>query len=346
MTPATWPAADPAERRLLAAVTPHAPHRVGTVRDLPDLLQPGDLLVVNDAATFPGSLPATGPRGQAVEIRLVSPQDDGTWLAVLFGAGDWHDDTDHRSVVSHLSAGDRLTIAADWGAEVRRIEADGRRATLRFDGHGAAFWHRLYRYARPIQYRHLQDTLPLWHVQTRYAARPWATEMPSAGHPLTWEVLLAVLRRGIAVATLTHGAGLSATGDAALDASLPWPERYDIPTRTVTAIEQSRRAGGRIVAVGTSVVRALEGCATAHDGRVIAGMGETTYRIGPESRLLVVDGLLTGMHEPTASHFQLLQAFAPIAQWQAIYGQAEAAGFTSHEFGDLTLILNPLVPAA
>lgn len=347
MTPASWPVNDPAERQLLSAVAGDSRLHVGTVRDLPTLLQAGDVLVVNDAATFPGALAATGPHGQAVEIRLVGPGPDDTWQAVLFGDGDWRDDTDDRPLVTGLSPGDRLRIEPEWSAELVTFDdASRRRATVRFDRRGAAFWQSLYRSGRPIQYRHVSAPLALWDVQTRYASRPWAAEMPSAGHPLTWDVLLALLRKGVAIAPLTHGAGISATGSPELDASLPWPERYDIPARTVTAIARARQVGGRVLAVGTSVVRALEGCAVSHGGRLVAGEGETTYRIGPESRRLIVDALLTGMHEPTASHFQLLQAFAPIEEWQEVYRQAEAAGFASHEFGDLSLIISPVRVAA
>jgi S-adenosylmethionine:tRNA ribosyltransferase-isomerase len=345
MTPASWPAADPADRKLLSAEFGDRRTHVGTVRDLPHRLNAGDLLVLNDAATFPGSLAATGPDGQPVELRLVRPELDDAWLAILFGAGDWRDDTDDRPAVTSLSPGSVLELAPDWTAEVIRFDdATRHRAVVRFNRQGAAFWQAIYRYGQPIQYRHVQDSLRLWHVQTRYASRPWAAEMPSAGHPLTWEVLLALLRKGVRIATLTHGAGISAAGDPALDGSLPWPERYEIPERTVTAVATARQAGGRVIAVGTSVVRALEGCAEAHGGQVIAGPGETAYRIGPESWRQIVDGLLTGMHEPTASHFQLLQAFAPIEQWRDIYRQAEAAGFQSHEFGDLSLIVSPIRP--
>src|SRR5204863_7761232 len=99
--------------------------------------------------------------------------------------------------------------------------------------------------------------LPLYEVQTAYASRPWAVEMPSAGRPLTWDVLLRARARGVHIATLTHAAGLSSTGDVALDGALPWPERYEIPERTATAITAARAAGGRVIAIGTTVVRAL-----------------------------------------------------------------------------------------
>src|SRR5262249_52962794 len=142
------------------------------------------------------------------------------------------------------------------------------------------------------------------------ASRPWAMEMPSAGRPLTWELLVRLARAGVATATLTHAAGISSTGDAQLDRLLPLPERYERPAQTVERVTQTRARGGRVIAVGTSVVRALEGC-VAERGGLIAGPGVTAHRLELGSPLRVVDGLLTGMHEPTASHYALLQAFVP-----------------------------------
>src|SRR5262249_29734594 len=152
-----------------------------------------------------------------------------------------------------------------------------------------------------------------WDVQTLYAGRPWALEEPSAGHPLRFSVLSALARRGVAIASLTHAASLSSTGDSRLDAALPFPERFEIPENTVSAIAEVQRLGGRVVAVGTSVVRALEGSAVQNGGHVCAGPGQTDLRIGPSFHPAVVDGLLTGLHDPVGSHFALLRAFAPEA---------------------------------
>jgi S-adenosylmethionine:tRNA ribosyltransferase-isomerase len=184
-----------------------------------------------------------------------------------------------------------------------------------------------------VQYSHLEAPLPLWAVQTRYGARPWAAELPSAGRPLSWELLLALRRRGVAVAAVTHACGLSATGDEAIDHALPLPERYDIPAATVDAVARARR----VIAVGTSVVRALEGC-TRDRGQLTAGEGETDLVVGPQFRPRLVKGLLTGLHDPSASHFQLLQAFAPLPLLERAYAHAEQAGYLGHEFGDSCLI--------
>jgi S-adenosylmethionine:tRNA ribosyltransferase-isomerase len=157
------------------------------------------------------------------------------------------------------------------------------------------------------------------------------------GRPLTWRVLQEVRARGIGIVPLTHAAGLSSTGDAAIDAALPLPERFDIPGATVAAVARTRAAGGRVVAVGTTVVRALEGAAAG--GSLIAGEGETGLRIARGYRPRVVDGLLTGVHVPGESHFDLLQAFASDALLRDALAHAEREGYLAHEFGDSCLIL-------
>jgi len=140
----------------------------------------------------------------------------------------------------------------------------------------------------------------------------------------------------VSLAWLTHAAGLSSTGDAALDAALPLPERYEVPEATVEAVARARAAGGRVVAVGTTVVRALE--SAAQDGRLRAGRGLATLRIDGGFRPRVVDGLLTGLHEDGTSHFELLKAFAPAAFLEPALRHAAEAGYLGHEFGDALLI--------
>ncbi|MGH7436558.1 MAG: S-adenosylmethionine:tRNA ribosyltransferase-isomerase, partial [Polyangiaceae bacterium] len=146
-------------------------------------------------------------------------------------------------------------------------------------------------------------------------------------------------RRGVEVAAITHAAGLSATGDPALDHALPMAEHYDVPEATVDAIETTRARRGRVIAVGTTVVRALEGAADAHDGRLTAGEGTTDLRIDAGRRLAVVDGLLTGLHDTSATHFRLVQAFAGRELVERAYAHAESSGYINHEFGDASLIL-------
>jgi S-adenosylmethionine:tRNA ribosyltransferase-isomerase len=151
--------------------------------------------------------------------------------------------------------------------------------------------------------------------------------------------LLDAIRRGVSIATLTHAAGLSSTGDPALDAALPLPERFSIPEPTARAVRDTRARGGRVIAVGTTVARALEGCAALHGGAIVAGEGVTDLVLDRRSRPAIVDGLLTGMHEPSASHFHLLEAFAPPDLLVRAHAHAEAEGYLAHEFGDSTLVL-------
>jgi len=167
--------------------------------------------------------------------------------------------------------------------------------------------------------------------------------MPSAGRPLGAATLRELRRRGVRLATLTHAAGLSATGDPVLDAALPLPEPYEIPSRTASLVRGTRRRGGRVVAVGTTVVRALEGAAL-EDGLPRPGAGETDLVISPRFRPRVVDGLLSGVHEPRESHHRLLGAFAPRELLEAGLERAVAEGYHNHEFGDSMLLLPGSVP--
>ncbi|HVR63868.1 MAG TPA: S-adenosylmethionine:tRNA ribosyltransferase-isomerase, partial [Polyangia bacterium] len=290
-------------------------------------------------ATLPASLAGQDAAGHVLEARLLAPPTGARAPAALLGAGDWRQRTEDRPSPPPLPLGARI-LFGDLGAV---IESAGplspRQVSLRFDRAGDELWAALYRRGRPVQYSHLGHELPLWAVQTVYAARPFAVEMPSAGRPLSWEILLALRRRGVRWAALTHAAGLSATGDPAIDAALPLPERYEIPAATVEAVAETRRRGGRVVAVGTTVVRALEGAAAASGGGLRAGAGVTALRLSPAYRPLVVDGVLSGTHELPSSHAALLGAFAGPALLSRAVALAEARDFTTHELGDAMLVL-------
>jgi len=317
----------------------------GTIGDrrpaeLPGLLHAGDLLVLNDAATLPASLRGSaGARQEAIELRLLGREPDGSWRAVAFGAGDWTTPTERRAAPPLLRAGARLQLGALSG-QIEEVSALSPRLwRVRFDLEGAAFWSALYRSGRPVQYSYLARPLELWDVQTAYGAQPWAVEAPSAGYPLDASLLLALRQRGVQLASITHAAGLSATGDPEIDAALPLAERTLVPERTVAAIAGARAAGRRVLAVGTSVVRALEGRALEGGGELRAGEATTSLLLGPGYRCQIVDGLLTGMHDPSESHYALLQAFAPRELLDRAHAQAEAWGYLGHEFGDACLIL-------
>jgi S-adenosylmethionine:tRNA ribosyltransferase-isomerase len=183
----------------------------------------------------------------------------------------------------------------------------------------------------------MPQPLALWDVWTRIAADPVAFEPPSAGFALDWALLAAWRRHGVGFATLTHAAGISSTGDPALDRRLPFDEPYRIPEPTAAAIARAKASGRRIVAIGTTVVRALEAAVEA-DGSVRAGDGIAANRIGPGTRLRAVDALLTGMHQPGESHFELLRAFAPDGVLDGLPSALAAEGYRGHEFGDVMLL--------
>jgi S-adenosylmethionine:tRNA ribosyltransferase-isomerase len=348
VTPASWPREQPLDEKLLV-VEPDTRHgsdsrtgrwRDARVRELPRFLGTGDLVVVNDAATLPASLRATAPGGRPVELRLAAHLGGERWRAVLFGEGDWRTRTEDRAPPPALSAGATLHVGEDLWAFVEDVSAASPRLlVLRFSLRGAALWAALYRLGRPVQYAHVAAPLEMWHTQTPFASRPWSVEMPSAGRPLTFSLLVALRTAGVRVASLTHAAGLSSTGDPAIDALLPMPERFDLPEPTVRAVVEARAAGRRIVAVGTTVVRALEGCAAAHGGELVAGEGTTDLRISAGYRLRVVDGLLTGLHDVGTSHRELLQAFAPESLLGNAWTHAKESGYLGHEFGDMCLLL-------
>ena len=348
MKAATTPVQRPRDAKLLVVDAAGRLHHAAR-NALPSHLQPGDLLVANDAATLPASLSGVhGPSGLPVEVRLagrrsLAVDDVREFTAIVFGAGDHRTRTEDRAAPPPLHSGDGLALGP-LQAEVVRTLDHPRLITLRFSGTADAIWSGIARHGKPIQYAHIDAPLALWDVWTRVAALPVAFEPPSAGFVLDGQMLQALRERGVAFATLTHAAGISSTGDDALDARLPFDEPYHLPEATLRAIARARAGGGRIVALGTTVTRALEHAASA--GALRSGMGVATQRIGPETRLRVVDALVSGTHEPGTSHHGLLRAFASEALLQRVDQALEAGGYRTHEFGDSVLIERPArVPA-
>jgi len=209
---------------------------------------------------------------------------------------------------------------------------------LEFEERRATVWERLSRHGRPIQYAHVPQPLAIRDTWTSIAARPVAFEAPSAGFVLDWSMLGDLRRHGVRFATLTHAAGISSTGDPGLDAQLPFDEPYSIPSSTATLIELTKVEGRRVIAIGTTVVRALEH--SAHrTGHVVAGDGLASGRIGPGTRLGIVDAIVSGVHEPGSSHNRLLRAFQEEAAIDLMWEQADRQGYLTHEFGDAVLIM-------
>jgi S-adenosylmethionine:tRNA ribosyltransferase-isomerase len=304
---------------------------------LADLLHAGDVLVANDAATLPASL--TGIHvgtGRAIEVRLAGRRsldvnDVHEFTAVLFGEGDWRTPTERRALPPPMPAGDALMLGP-LRATVLRTLGHPRLVQLRFAGEPDAIWAGLARHGQPVQYAHLDGPLAPWDVWTRIAALPVAFEPPSAGFALDWALLAALKAKGVGFATLTHAAGLSSTGDAALDARLPLDEPYHIPVATVRAIRDAKQRGGRVVALGTTVTRALEHAAAQRGLR--AGAGMANQKLGPHTQLRIVDAIVSGTHEPGTSHYELLRAFAADDVLRRAGEQLETHGYLTHEFGD------------
>src|SRR5689334_6392907 len=308
-----------------------------------NFLRADDLVIANDAATLPASLGGFHqPTGKPIEVRLAArpsldPDDVNCFSAVIFGEGDFHMRTEDRPLPPSLHAGDTLVLGP-LHATVEKLLGHPRLVSLRFTGSADEVWSGLASHGKPFQYSHLQSSLELWDVWTRIAGPPVAFEPPSAGFVLDWHVLSAIREHNARFATITHAAGISSTGDDDLDRLLPFDEPYHIPTSTAKAVELTRQRGGRVIAVGTTVVRALEAAAT-DDGHLRSGDGVATGRIGPSTHLKVVDAILSGTHERGTSHYELLRAFLEDSTLERATAELDARGYRTHEFGDSVLIL-------
>lgn len=301
---------------------------------LGEFLREGDLLVFNSSRTLPASLEGcAAPAGPCIEMRLAERLPDETWLALLmcqrgdpFGCG-------LREGMS-VAFGENLTATV-----VGRDARIPRLWRVRFSKSGTELIDTFYRVGRPIRYEYVSAPWDLDYYQTVYAREPGSAEMPSAGRAFTWRLLFDLKRRGVRVAYVVLHTGLSSYMDDELDAQHPASEEeYFIGDAAARLINETRGGAGRIVAVGTTVVRALESVAD-DEGIIRPGHGYTRLRLTADHRLSVVDGLLTGLHEPEASHLDLLTAFLPAEQIRAAYDEAVRLKYLWHEFGDLNLII-------
>ncbi len=263
--------------------------------------------------------------------------DLSDFSAVVFGAGDFRTRTEDRTLPPSLVPGDALVLGP-LSATVTALLGHARLISLHFDGSTDEIWSGIAHHGRPVQYAHVPTPLALWDVWTPIASPPVAFEPPSAGFALDWQMIAALRARNIGFATITHAAGISSTGDAELDIRLPFDEPYEVPVSTADAIARARSNGGRIIAIGTTVVRALEHAAM-RDGVVHAGRDIATERVGPGTPLRVVDAILTGVHERGTSHYELLRAFADDMTLSAADEEIAAHGYRPHEFGDSVLVI-------
>jgi S-adenosylmethionine:tRNA ribosyltransferase-isomerase len=302
--------------------------RDAAFRDLPALLDPGDLLVVNTSATLPAAV-AAGERLVHLSTRLPG----GLWLVELrrpAGAGSLPlPDAGEAGATVALDGGGCVRLLGAWPGQsgparlwVASVEVPG----------GLHAW--LERNGRPIRYGRGGHGWPLAAYQTVFATEPGSAEMPSAGRAFTPEIVTALVARGVGVTPLLLHAGVSSqeAGEP------PYPEPYRVPPETAARVNATRAAGGRVIAVGTTVTRALETVAEP-GGRVHPGAGWTELVVTAARGVRAVDGLLTGWHEPHASHLDLLHAVAGRELLERSYAHALAAGYRWHEFGDLHLLL-------
>lgn len=342
MLAATSAVQRPADAKLLVVDAQrnmiHVPRRAFV-----EFLRPDDLVIANDAATLPASLSGTHqPTGRHIEVRLagrpsLDPMDVGRFSAVVFGDGDFHTRTEDRPLPPPLNPGDKLFLGP-LEATVEELLGHPRLVSLLFHGTADEVWAGLASHGKPIQYSHLQTSLELWDVWTKVAGPPVAFEPPSAGFILDWEALSTIRKHGALFATVTNAAGISSTGNDNLDRLLPFDEPYHIPAATAKAVEITRQRGGRVIAVGTSVVRALEDAAT-DDGHLRIGDGMARGKIGRTTHLRVVDAILSGTHEPGTSHYELLRAFLEDSTLERATEELATHGYKTHEFGDSVLIL-------
>jgi S-adenosylmethionine:tRNA ribosyltransferase-isomerase len=295
--------------------------------DLPRFLRAGDLLVVNTSATVGAAVDAQRSDGSPLELRFATvPPHLPTgrwWLVELRDAGG-------APLPRGGRAGERLALPGGATAELLAPYAGGPRLWLaRIEGELP-----MERHGRPVRYAYVPEPWPLAAYQTAFALHPGSAEMPSAGRPFTPELVARLVSGGVQFAPVVLHAGLSSPERG----EPPVPERFAVPAATARLVNAVRRWGGRVIAVGTTVVRALETVA-AEDGTVEAGRGFTSLVISPERGPRAVDGLVTGWHEAQATHLELLEAAAGPALLARSYEEALREGYLWHEFGDSHLIL-------
>jgi S-adenosylmethionine:tRNA ribosyltransferase-isomerase len=338
LTAANEASAPPAERdevRLLVAQRGR-PLVHDMFRGLPAHLRAGDLLVVNTSATLPAALSAAevdvhlstplpgGPQGFPAGADAVA-EGRSRWVVELRRCGARYRGG-HAGQILELPGGGSAELLAPY-LSPGRLWIAALDLPLPLDDY-------LAEHGRPIAYAHLAEPRPLEDLQTVFADEPGSAEMPSAGRPFSQRVLDDLFARGVQVAPLVLHTGVSSLelGER------PYPERYRVSALTASRVNAHRAAGGRVIAVGTTVVRALETVA-APGGKVAPGAGWTSVVVTPERGVRAVDGLLTGWHEPDASHLLMLEAVGGRELIERSYAAALGAGYRWHEFGDTHLIL-------
>jgi S-adenosylmethionine:tRNA ribosyltransferase-isomerase len=297
--------------------------------ELPRFLDEGDLVVLNTSGTLAAEIEGTGPDGP-VQIHLSTQLPAGLWTIELRRDGE---------VVLDAVSGTNLELAGGGSVSLLTPYSPGP------GGSGVRLWVALLdtpeplhtylaRHGRPIRYGYVRGNFPIAAYQNVYVTEPGSAEMPSAGRPFSPEVLTRLVAKGVGVAPL-----LLHTGVASLEANEPpYAEYFRVSSATAHRVNDTRSRGGRVVAIGTTVVRALESVVDEH-GWVHPGDGWTQTVVSPERPVRSIDAFLTGWHEPEASHLAMLEAIAGRSLLEASYAAALKEGYLWHEFGDVHLIL-------
>jgi S-adenosylmethionine:tRNA ribosyltransferase-isomerase len=286
--------------------------------DLPRLLRAGDLLVLNDSMTLPAAITATRPDGTTLPLHLSTRLPGDLWTV------------EPRGTVTDVTT---LALPAGGSARLLAPYRDSARLWIAALALPEEVHDYLHRVGRPITYPYLRGSWPIEIYQTVYARRPGSAEMPSAGRPFTIELLREIRRAGVGVTTLTLHAGV-----ASLEThEPPYEEWFEVPVETAVAVADTKARGGRVIAVGTTSVRALES-AVDGSGRIMAARGWTDLVISRARGVSAVDGLITGFHEPKATHLAMLSAIAE-GHIRRAYEAALDGRYLWHEFGDLHLLI-------
>ncbi|HTU82118.1 MAG TPA: S-adenosylmethionine:tRNA ribosyltransferase-isomerase [Candidatus Acidoferrales bacterium] len=293
-------------------------HRHAKFTDLPSLLDDGDLAIVNDSATIPAAIEAVRPNGESVRLHVATAIDERLWMVEPRG---------------EILLGEELQLAGGAGA-VAIAPADPQRPRLWYAWFQlpVPMYAYLARFGKPIAYAHAPQPFPLSDYQTMFAREAGSSEMPSAARPFTPRVVRALRRRGVGIAAITLHCGVSSFELP----ERPATERFTVGPVAAAAVNRARREGRRVIAVGSTVVRALE--SAARDGAVVAASGWTSLVVDERHPPVVSGGLITGFHDAGATHQSMLRAFLPAQVLASAYVEAAERGYLRHEFGDVHLI--------
>jgi S-adenosylmethionine:tRNA ribosyltransferase-isomerase len=306
-------------------------------RDLPRFLEPGDLLVINTSGTLNAALDANRADGSALELHLSTHLPADLWIVELrrpgAGASVPFRDAVAGEVLS-LPGGASATLHAPYAQARAEPQATPARLWV------ATLWlpcrleEYLERYGFPIRYGYVRQRWPAEYYQTVYATEAGSAEMPSAGRAFTPELITRLVAKGVQIAPLILHTGVASLEDH----EPPYEEFYRVPLATARAVNAARAAGRRVIAVGTTVVRAIE-TLVDEQGTVHPGESWTRLVVTPQRGIRAIDGLLTGLHEPRATHLAMLEALCGREHLRVTYAEALREGYLWHEFGDLHLIL-------